>query len=87
MTKFLNPTGRSSFAIAICDRCRMKKFIDELGPDPNTPGIRVCQKGCRDIYDPWRLPPKPTENISLKYPRPDSDIANLPEAPSPVTFE
>ena len=48
-------------------------------PDPNFPGMRVC-KDDLDNYDPWRLPARQTENIALRFPRPDTPIglpANL----------
>ena len=43
-------------------------------PDPNFPGMRVC-KDDLDNYDPWRLPARQTENIALRFPRPDVSIA------------
>lgn len=43
-------------------------------PDPNFPGMRVC-KDDLDQYDPWRLPAIKTENIALRFPRPDVTIA------------
>jgi hypothetical protein len=43
-------------------------------PDPNFPGMRVC-KDDLDNFDPWRLPAIKTENISLRFPRPDTSIA------------
>jgi hypothetical protein len=43
-------------------------------PDPNFPGMRVC-KDDLDKFDPWRLPARQTENISLRFPRPDVSVA------------
>jgi hypothetical protein len=43
-------------------------------PDPNFPGMRVC-KDDLDKFDPWRLPARQTENIALRFPRPDVSIA------------
>jgi len=43
-------------------------------PDPNFPGMRVCKVDL-DEYDPWRLPARQTENIALRWPRPDVSIA------------
>ena len=64
-----------SIAIAICDRCRMKRPYTELGPDPNYPGLRVCQtQGCRDQYDPYRLPPRAPDPVSMRFPRPDAPL-------------
>lgn len=69
-------------AIGICDRCRKKFPLGELLPDPNTPGLRVCDKD-RDQYDPWRLPARQPEDISLPFARPDVPIA-LDPPPQPV---
>jgi hypothetical protein len=46
-------------------------------PDPNFPGMRVC-KDDLDNFDPWRLPARQTENIALRFPRPDANIATGP---------
>ena len=75
MPMFLNTRGMSTLAIAICDRCRMKRPLASMGSDPNVPGLRVCNKGCRDRKDPWRLPARQPEKIALNFPRPDVDIA------------
>ena len=74
MSLFLNTLKRGQVGIAVCDRCKMKMSIEELGPDPNFPGLRVC-RGCTDVFDPWRLPPRSTENITLRYPRPDTALS------------
>jgi hypothetical protein len=44
-------------------------------PDPNFPGLKVCQQGCADNKDPYRLPARQTERITLQYPRPDVSVA------------
>ena len=59
--------------IAVCDRCKMKMKLTELSSDPNSPGLRVCNE-CKDQYDPYRLTPRRTENITLRYPRPDTPL-------------
>jgi hypothetical protein len=46
-------------------------------PDPNFPGMRVC-KDDLDQFDPWRLPAIQTENIALRFPRPDVTVATGP---------
>jgi hypothetical protein len=46
-------------------------------PDPNFPGMRVC-KDDLDNFDPWRLPARQTENIALRFPRPDVSVATGP---------
>ena len=46
-------------------------------PDPNFPGMRVCKDDV-DNFDPWRLPARQTENITLRFPRPDVSVATGP---------
>lgn len=78
MPIFLDTRGYSTLAIAICDRCRMKRPHAELRPDPNFPGLKVCNQGCADDKDPYRLPARKTERITLQYPRPDVSVATDP---------
>jgi len=75
MPVWLDTHGLSSLAIAVCDRCKMKRAFVQLGPDPNFPGLRVCDQGCRDNFDPYRLPARQTERINLRFPRPDVSVA------------
>ena len=77
MPRFLDTTGNASLAIFICDRCRMKRAIDEAQPDPNFPGLSVCRQGCADEKDPYRLPARKTEKITLKFPRPDAQLTGV----------
>lgn len=70
MPIFLNPKGRSTYGIVICARCSRKMFLDELFPDPNSPGLMVCKEDL-DVLDPYRLPARQTENINLPFVRPD----------------
>lgn len=73
MSKYL-PVTSGNVAIATCDRCHKKVPYSELRPDGNSPGLRVCSdKGCYDVRDPWRLAARKTENITLRYPRPDEN--------------
>jgi hypothetical protein len=53
----------------------MKRPIIEAMPDPNFPGLKVCSQGCADEKDPYRLPARKTERITLQYPRPDVSVA------------
>ena len=73
MPVFLDTTGRSSLAIGICGRCSRKFPIDELMPDPNYPGLRCCPEDL-DEYDPYRLPARQTEDITVRFPRPDTPL-------------
>ena len=78
MPKWLDTRGLTSLAIGVCDRCKMKRAYVDLGSDPNFPGLRVCNEGCRDQYDPYRLPARQTERINLRYARPDVSVATNP---------
>ena len=73
MPVYLDTRGNSVLSVAVCDRCNRKFPYVELMPDPNFPGMRVC-KDDLDNFDPWRLPARQTENISLRFPRPDVDL-------------
>ena len=54
----------------------MKVPYSTLIPDPNFPGLRVCEaRGCADEKDPYRLPARKTERITLQFPRPDVSVA------------
>lgn len=75
MSIWYDPSGRSTFGIGICDRCKEKMSIQELFSDPNAPGLRVCLE-CRDLFDPYRLPARQTENIALPFTRPDVPLTD-----------
>lgn len=77
MPVYLDTRGNSVLSVAICDRCSRKFAYTELMPDPNFPGMRVC-KDDKDNFDPWRLPARQTENIALRFPRPDVSVATGP---------
>lgn len=72
MSLYVPVSTRGSAAIGVCDRCNQKVPLDELRPDGNSPGLRVCgDPGCWDNKDPYRYPARKTENIQLRFPRPD----------------
>jgi len=75
MPRFIDTRGYSTIAIAVCDRCKMKRPLAVLEADPNFPGLRVCDQGCKDQFDPYRLPARKTERIALRFPRPDESVA------------
>jgi len=77
MPMFLDTEGYASIAIAVCDRCKMKRVFSTLHADVNFPGLRVCEEGCMDEKDPYRLPARKTERINLRFPRPDLAL-NVP---------
>ena len=76
MPVFLDTRGLANLAIGVCDRCKMKRTFVSLGPDTNFPGLRVCDQGCRDNLDPYRLPARQTERINLRFARPDVSVAS-----------
>jgi hypothetical protein len=78
MPRFLDTRGLETLAIAICDRCKMKRPYASMSNDPNFPGLRVCDQGCADQKDPYRLPARQTEKIALRFPRPDISVATDP---------
>ena len=80
MPRLLDTRGGSDIAIFICDRCKMKRAHSVAQADPNFPGLLVCDQGCADEKDPYRLAPRPTEKITIRFPRPDVSIATDPNA-------
>jgi len=71
MPRFLDTRGNATLGIGICDRCKIKVPLGFLVADGNSPGLRVCPDGCRDPINPWRLPPRPPDRLTLDHPRPD----------------
>lgn len=76
MSVFFDPTGRSTYGIGICDRCKRVFSLEDLYPDPNSPGLRVCVKDL-DQLDPYRLPARQTERINLPFVRPDTPLTGV----------
>jgi hypothetical protein len=76
MPRFLDTIGNSDIAIFICDRCKMKRAHSTARSDPNFPGLLVCDEGCADEKDPYRLAARQTEKITIRFPRPDVAIAD-----------
>jgi hypothetical protein len=48
-----------------------------LMSDPNSPGLRVCKEDL-DQLDPYRLPPRQPDTITLPFVRPDAPIGTNP---------
>ena len=63
--KSIKLKGKTS--LAICSRCSTKVYYDDLVRDPNTHGW-YCPE-CIDVLDPYRLPARGSEDISLRHPR------------------
>ena len=73
MSRYLRQRRGRCLAVAICDRCHMKVYLDELVADGNAPGLRVCTD-CSDVFDPYRLSPPAPDRLVLKYPRPEVEV-------------
>jgi hypothetical protein len=52
--------------------------LDELFSDPNSPGLRVCREDL-DELDPYRLPPRQPDQITLPFVRPDTPLNSDPD--------
>ena len=74
MSLYLNPRGRANYGLGVCGRCARKFFLDQLHSDPNAPGLMVCRRDL-DELDPYRLPARETEDITLPFVRPDEPLA------------
>jgi len=77
MPKFLDTRGNSTYGVALCARCSRKFPLGELTPDPNYPNLMVCKVDV-DQYDPYRLAPRPADQITLPFVRPDLPL-NQPQ--------
>jgi hypothetical protein len=53
----------------------MKRPHSAMRSDPNFPGLQVCNEGCADNFDPYRLAARKTERITIRFPRPDVSVA------------
>lgn len=70
MPIYLDTRGKTTLGLGICGRCSRKFSLDDLQSDPNTPGLMVC-KDDRDEFDPYRLPARQPDQITLRFTRPD----------------
>jgi hypothetical protein len=77
MSIYLDTRGRSTLGIGLCARCSRKMSLDELFSDPNSPGLRVCREDL-DQLDPYRLPPRQPDQITLPFVRPDAPLVSNP---------
>ena len=79
---FLDTEGNGVLGVGVCDRCKTKRPLLQLVPDPNAPGLRVCKdpdEGCLDVLDPYRLPARSPDKVQLPFNRPDQPLT----APTP----
>lgn len=72
MSLYLPVRVTGTAAIAVCPRCQKKIYYDDLKVDPNNQQVYCA--GCVDLFDPWRLPARRAEDISLHHPRPDTEL-------------
>lgn len=72
MSLYLPVRLKGSAAICVCNRCHKKMYYSDLRKDPNNNNFYCAE--CCDIYDPWRLPARMAEDISLQHPRPDDQL-------------
>ena len=86
MSLFIDPSGKSTFGLGICDRCQRKFSLEDLYSDPNTPGLKVCLDDL-DTYDPYRLPARRTEDIALEFYRPDEELTAGGPIPNQITLD
>jgi hypothetical protein len=77
MSIYLDTRGLSNLGIGVCDRCSRKMSLTLLMSDPNSPGLRVCKEDL-DQLDPYRLPPRQPDTITLPFVRPDTPIGTSP---------
>ena len=78
MSVYLDTRGLSTLGIGLCDRCSRKMSLTQLMSDPNSPGLRVCREDL-DQLDPYRLPPRQSDQITLPFVRPDSPLYSDPD--------
>ena len=77
MPLYIDTRGKSTLAVGVCDRCARKFALVDLMSDPNSPGLKVC-KDDLDQYDPYRLPSRQSERITLDFVRPDVPLVIPP---------
>lgn len=73
MAIWLNTRGKTTLGIGLCDRCHFKFSLTDLMPDGNVPGLRVCKKCC-DEFDPYRLPARQPDDLTLPFYRPQEPL-------------
>ena len=81
MSRYVSTIGKTSLAVAICDRCSRKFPAVDLMSDPNSPGLRVCAAD-RDWLDPYKKGFRRPDKITVNHPRPDVFIGTNGAAPS-----
>ena len=85
MSRFIDPSGESTYGLALCARCSRKFVLADLSPDPNYPALMVC-KDDTDEYDPYRLAPRAEDTVVLPFNRPDDNVS-LGSVDAPPTLQ
>lgn len=80
MSHYVSTIGLSVLSVGLCGRCSLKFPVVDLMPDPNSPGLMVCRYDVDD-FDPYRLPPREVEDITLQFVRPDTGLDTVTVAP------
>lgn len=76
MSKFLDTRGEAVLSPYRCDRCGIRGKFSEMTQDGDKQGLWVHIDGCSDKLDPWKLPPRQSEDVSIPHPRPDVTLVN-----------
>lgn len=79
-TRFINTRGNQTLGIGICSRCQFKFALGDLVQDPNIPNFWVCRAD-RDDFDPYRMPARMPDDITLPFVRPDVPLDTPPTPP------
>lgn len=79
---FLNTAGNQTLGVGLCSRCQFKFPLGMLSSDPNIPQFMVCAAD-RDDFDPYRMPARMPDDITLPFVRPDASL----ETPAPPPWE
>jgi hypothetical protein len=85
LSEYLDTVGNNVIGIGLCARCGLKFALDDLASDPNYPSLRCC-KDDLDDYDPYRLPPRAVEDVTLEWPRPDYHLETTSVAPGSAAW-
>lgn len=71
MSRFLDTRGEAVLSPYQCDRCKQRGRFSEMVEDRDRQGLWV-HRTCSDELDPWKLPPRSSEDVTIPHPRPDS---------------
>lgn len=78
MSKFGVNHGKTNIANGICDRCRLRMANADMVQDKDRQGIWGHAE-CMDVIDPWKLPPRHSEDTTVPHPRDDGFVGSAGE--------